>query len=174
MDFTRETKKCIIDTESTNFLPWIGKLILIGIMDINTKKIKIFQDNDEKTMLIQFLLYFNEKRYNEILGYNLPHDSRFLLAKCIQYQIPANILFGATHTDIMMILKGMTHHQNFNRPGRKSEWVKFLLEDEKPHQSVRELYLQNRIPEIIDHCKTDLEQTYEIWNRIKFVLTRNV
>lgn len=172
MDSEYKRKKCILDIETTSFHPWSGRIICIGIKNINSGEIKIFQNEKEEVTILQFLQYFKKNKFEEIIGYNISYDIRYIFGKCLRYRIPADYFFSATHTDIMMTLKGVKHQFNFNRPGRMDEWTRFLLDKNKllRNTSIRSLYIQGKIKEIVEYNQRDLELTYELWKRIKFVL----
>jgi len=163
-----ETKRCVIDIETTSFYPWTGKLICIGIKDIECHDTRIFQHWDERTQLIKFLRFFNNRQFDEIIGFNIGFDMRFLIAKCIQHQLPAQYLLDATTTDLMMILKGFGRKYNFNKPGTLDEWSRSLLGKGKTldNHQIPSLFREGRIQEIIDYNRNDVEITYELWKKI--------
>lgn len=172
MSSDHQNSKCIIDTESTGYNPWSARLICIGIKDLQSGETRVFYDDNEEEMLMKFLQYFNKMKYDEILGYNLPHDLRFIFAKCLRFKIPGNGLFSAIHNDLMSTLKGDGHPNNFNRPGRLNEWTRFLLGREKlpGNTSILALYREHKIQEILKCNRDHLEMTFEVWKRIQLVL----
>ena len=167
-----DQKTCIIDIETTDCNPWQGRIITIGAMDVDSKEIKVFHDENEEVLLMKFLQHFNANQYHQVIGYNLAYDKRYILGKCMKHRLPANAFYRATSTDLMMILKGFERSYNFNRPGTLNEWAQFLLGKGKLHFDVPVpiLYQQERIQDIIEYNKNDLELTYEIWKRLNFIL----
>ena len=168
--------KCVIDIECTSFNPWEGRLICIGVLDVNNGETKVFQDSHEETLLIEFLKYYNKKDFQEIIGYNITYDTRFIFAKCLKYSIPANQFFSAYQTDVMMILKSVKKGFNFNIPGTLDEWSKSVLGRKKlfHNTEIPELFQQGRISDIIEYNIVDLEITYELWKRIRSVLYNEI
>ncbi len=164
--------KCILDIETTSFQPWSGRIICIGVKDISNGEIQVFYDGNEESLLIQFFRHINKKQYDEIIGYNLAFDMRFIFARCLLYKLPTNGFFNKTHTDIMMTLKNVRKSYNFNQPGTLDDWSKALLGKNKlfDNTKVPELYNQGRLKELIEYNQNDLELTYELWKRIKIVL----
>jgi DNA polymerase elongation subunit (family B) len=171
-----QSNQCVIDIETTNFEPWSGKIICIGIKDIYSGETQVFQDEHEESMLIQFLQYFNKKSFREIIGFNIPYDMRYIFAKCVQYKIPTNRLFSIRQTDLMMILKSVTGGYNFNQPGTLDDWTQALLGRKKLFHNIQipELYRAGRIQDIIEYNINDLELTHELWKRITFVLAGGI
>ena len=109
-------KKCVIDIE-TNGDPWTGRIISIGIMNVESKEITVFYDENEEKLLFRFLQFFNKNGFTEIIGYNITFDLRYILAKCMKYLLPANGFFKASNTDLMVLLKQINNHFSYNRPG---------------------------------------------------------
>lgn len=166
-------KKCILDIETTSFIPWEkGKIICIGIKDVDSGEVVVFQDENEEALLIQFFQYFNKMNFREVIGFNISFDVRFLFSRCLLYSLPARNFFAITHVDLMMILKGVNKGYNFNQPGTLNEWSIYLFGKSKLFENTQipQLYRQGRIEEIIEYNKNDLELTYKLWQRIKLVL----
>ena len=176
MDTNCKHKKCILDIETTSFTPWEpGRIICIGIKDVESGAITVFHDKNEEALLIQFFQYFNKMNYREIIGYNISFDIRFIFSRCLLYKVPACNFFAITYVDLMMILKGVNKGYNFNQPGTLNEWSIFLFGKGKLFENTQVplLYQQGRIQEIIEYNENDLELTYTLWKRIKVVLDGN-
>lgn len=167
-----EYKKCVLDIETESYFPTDGRIICIGIKEIDSGEVKEFYDKSEEILLTKFLRYFNKKKFKEIIGYNIHFDARFIFAKCLKYRIHGGAFFSAFYTDLMMILKSVKRVYNFNRPGTLDEWARFLLGKGKllNNASIPALYRQGRIAEILEYNRNDVEITYELWRRITFVL----
>jgi uncharacterized protein YprB with RNaseH-like and TPR domain len=171
MTFKYEHKKCVLDIETTGFNPWSGKIICIGIKDVDSNDVTIFHDDHEETLLIRFLQYFNKNNFREVIGFNVGFDVRYIIARCLRYRIPADVFLTANYVDLMRVLNGFKRLANFGRPGTLDEWSRFLLGRGKllNNASVPALYHQGRITEILEYNKNDVEITYEIWKRINSV-----
>mgnify|MGYP006280974531 CR=1 FL=1 len=165
-------KECIIDIESTSFKPWQGKIICIGTKNIKTGEIKVFHDQNEKEILIRLFKYHNEEQFKKYIGFNLGFDIRFIFGKCLQYQLPTNGFFLTRQTDLLTILRDVGMPNTLNKAGTLDQWVKSVLGKQKtyPNHLIPDLYLSNRIQDIIEYNKNDLEITFELWQRIQKVL----
>lgn len=173
MGTTNENKKCIIDIETTSLNPWEGRIICIGLKDIQSGDAIVFQDDHEYTMLMRFFEYFNRRKFNEIIGFNIDFDLRFLTAKALKYKITsANGFFTATSTDVMAILNRYKRLNSTFRWGTLDEWSRFLLGKGKTINgaSIPELYRQRRIEEIVKYNENDVEITYELWQCIHTIM----
>jgi len=163
---------CILDIEATSFHPWSGRIICIGIKDTCNGDVQVFYDEDEESLLMQFFKHVNKKQYDEIIGYNLAFDMRFIFARCLLYKIQAYGFFDTVQTDLMMILKNVKKGYNYNQPGTLDDWATALLGKRKLFDNTRvpELYDQDRIRDLIEYNQNDLELTYELWERTEIVL----
>lgn len=161
---------CFIDTESSNFSPLSGRLIVIGLKDTTNKDSYVFHDDEETILIKSFLAFYNEKEYTTMIGYNLKHDTRYIFAKCLKYKIPAGRFFQSTQIDLMEYMKGNA----FNRPGKFQEWMTSLGRPSPRHPSIRDLYNQGKLDAIIDHNERDLESLDILWNRINLVLNKTI
>lgn len=166
-------KKCILDIETTSFIPWDdGRIICIGIKDTKSGETMVFHDENEKILLIRFLQYFKEMNYEEIVGFNIGFDARYIFIRCLRHKIPASGFFAANFVDLMEILHKFKRAYTFDRPGTLDEWARFLLGKGKllNSNSIPVLFRQGSIAEIIAYNKNDLELTFELWKRIMLVL----
>jgi len=168
-----KSKKCIIDIETTTFIPWdCGRIICIGIKNIQTKEIKIFQHKNEESLLMEFLRYFQRHLFEAIIGYNISYDIRFLFSRCLKYNLPAPQLFNCKKIDLMKILKSVNGGYDYNKPGTLDQWSRFLFSKSKTYSNteIPDLYKTGMIDEIIAYNQNDLELTYQLWKRINNII----
>jgi DNA polymerase elongation subunit (family B) len=167
--------KIVLDIETASLSPTEGRIICIGIMESNSGEYIAFCDPDEEEMVRRFISYSESNGFKEIIGYNLLFDIRFIFAKCLKYEIPARRFFSLRYTDLMMILKSAGRRiYNFNKPGTLDEWSNFLFDDRKVSDSstLPTLYQEGKIgiEEVVEHNRKDVELTYRLWKRIRYVL----
>jgi len=141
-------------------------------MDTETKEMRIFSDENEESLLVQFLQFFEENKYTELIGYNINFDIRFVLAKCMKYRLSATAFYRAFCTDLMMILKSFRKGYDFNEVGTLDQWGRFLLGQGKlaTEVSIPMLYKMGRVDEIIEYCENDLRLTFGVWERLHAVI----
>jgi DNA polymerase elongation subunit (family B) len=169
----KECKKCIIDIETKGYLPWDNsQIICIGLLDIQTKTKHVFHNLSEEKLIHSFINFFNTKNFDEIIGYNIAYDVRFLLSRCLKYQINAKNIFDARMIDLMRFVSLSIKDDNFNKPGKLGEWSAYLFKKTTLYQngSILELYSKGKIDEIIAHNHRDLDLTYSLWHRIVDIL----
>lgn len=166
-------KRCIIDVETNNYLPWNDSTIIcIGIMNLTNLTKHVFCNENESELVTSFIRYFNSRNFTEIIGYNIAFDLRFILSRCLKYQIPAKHLYYAKITDIMKIMSLSIKGENFNKPGKMGEWSWYLFNKKTLNKngSVKDLFTKGEIDEIVAHNHRDLDLTYQLWNRIQRVI----
>jgi len=165
-------KMCIIGIETESLDPKVGRIICIGIKDIESGEIKVFYCPNEEVMVKQFVSFFNKMKYNEIIGYNILFDIRFLFAKCLKYKISARGLFSTRFTDLMIIMKSTRNIFSLNNAGTFDEWCEFLFHKRKilNPEEIPLIYQGGGIDEIIKYNKDELEMVFRLWERIDYVL----
>jgi len=168
-------RRCVIDVETTND-QWTGQLVCIGILNIDSEnqEIQSFTGSYEEMVLKNFLRYFNNNQFDEIIGYNLCWDIRVVLSRCMKYRLRADAIYRARCTDLMMILKGFGKGYNYNEVGSLDMWSKFLGGPGKikTEASIEDLYKMGRWSEIIEYNIRDLKLTYDLWDRLNIVIGR--
>jgi DNA polymerase elongation subunit (family B) len=172
----KKGKKTILDIETTAFIPWEpGRIIVIGHKDLQTNKTTTYYDQDEKTLLKEYIENFEKEKYTEIIGFNVNYDLRFILSRLLQYNISAPLFMHAKPTDLMAILKGPLLELNFNKCGTLNQWSQLILQKTKLfyNTEIPNLYQQGRIQDILRYNENDLELTYELYQRIQNVMGGN-
>jgi DNA polymerase elongation subunit (family B) len=166
----------VLDIETEDLDPKLGRIICIGAKDVSSKETKVFHNKHEEVMLKDFLNYFCERGFREIIGYNILFDIRFLFAKCLKYKLNANGLFSCKFTDLMLIMKSVRKMFSYNKPGKLGEWTFYLFGEGKIElpDKIDELYRQGRIKEIAEYNEKDVDITYKLWKRIRSVLDDGV
>lgn len=168
----KKMKKCIIDIETTTFLPWEkGRIICIGHKDLQTKKNHIIHDKEEKILVKKYIDFFEKEEYTNIIGYNVNYDIRFILSRLLKYKIPAPFFLKAKSIDIMAFLKGPNLRLNYNKPGTLNQWSKFVLDRTKHfhNKQIPDLFLIGRTEDILCYNKNDLELTFELYQRLQHI-----
>ena len=166
-------KTCVLDIETEGLEPWNDRLVCIGVRDIDSHKTIVFLEEDERTMLERFILWYKRGGFREVIGFNVTFDLRFLFARCLKYELSAGELFHSTFTDIMDNLKSVKRMYSYNKPGKLNEWVQCVLGTSKLEKgdAVKEMYENREFTKIIQYCKQDVNLTYDLWVRIQKVLS---
>jgi DNA polymerase III epsilon subunit-like protein len=165
-------KKCVLDIETESLDPKTGRIICIGMLDVETKEKNVFAYLNEESMVKNFISYFNKNGFTEVIGFNVLFDVRFIFAKCLKYRISSRKFFSAKITDLMAIMKSPKYIFNLNRPGTLDEWCQFLFKMKKKlrAEEVPLIYQGGGLDEIVQYNKEDLEMTFRLWERIDYVM----
>jgi uncharacterized protein YprB with RNaseH-like and TPR domain len=165
-------KICVLDIETTGLLPWEDKLVCIGIRDVDRGKTTVFFDEDEEILLKRFVTYYERNGFHQIIGYNTSFDWRFLFGRCLKYRIPAPKLFNSHIVDLMDNLRSVRRMYSYNKPGKLDQWLQMVFGIGKLEkgESVKDLFEKREFTRIIQYNKQDVDMTYRLWERIRFVL----
>lgn len=165
-------KRCIIDIETEGLEPWKDRIICIGARDTENHKTIVFFNEDERTILEEFVKYYQRNGFQEIIGFNVNFDIRFIFAKCLKYEIPAPVLFNSEFTDIMDNVRAVRRMYSYNKPGKLDEWLQFIFGIGKLEkgESIKDLFEGREFTRIIAYNKQDVDMTFELWKRIRMVL----
>jgi len=170
------TEKILLDIEVTNLDHTKGRIICIGTLDLRVPNAepKIFYDEDEEKMVKDFIDYFNSEGFNQIVGYNISFDVRYIFAKCLRYLIPCDRFAFSDYLDIMQILKQvkLTYVYTLNKPGKLDDWTYFLFGEKKPmsYEDLLRAYARKDIETVINYNKYDLMIEALLYQGIRYIL----
>lgn len=167
-------KSVVIDIETTGVMPFDSRIICIAAASLMApENIVVFYDKDEKKMLEKFINWFNGNGFNQIIGYNVAFDYRFLFAKAMRHRIKAPTFSEAGLYDLMNVMKQVKREFvfNFNKPGTLGEWVKYLFDREKlmTYEEILTAYEAGQIEPIINHCKNDVDLVLLLYTLDQYV-----
>jgi DNA polymerase elongation subunit (family B) len=160
-------KSIVLDIETTGSV-LAGKCVLIGCYNLLNGEMKTFYDDREDVLIKKFLDYFHTFDFQNVIGYNIYWDLRYLYAKCLKYNI--KISTKDIHVnDLMLILKNPVNDQfNYNKVHKLNDWSRLILGEEKilKKGSVGTLYSEGRLLELIEYNRQDVHLALELWKRI--------
>lgn len=165
----------IVDIETTGANPWDSRLICIGYKDpyLPTEKPTVIFDESEERMLLDFLAFFTQGGYNQIIAYNTAFDFRYIFAKCLYHRISCREWCDADLVDIMQILGQVKEAFVYGnqRTGRLEDWTIFLFGLEKPldFEELLAAYDAKEYGLIIEYNEFDVEVEFIIWSLIELV-----
>lgn len=165
----------VIDIETTGANPWDSRIICISVKDLTLpdSEIKTFYDEDEEKMVRDFIEWYEQNAFNEVIGFLVAFDFRFIFAKCLRYIIPAPNFFNSRLYDIANILKQVKGEfvYNMNKQGSLNDWSKFLfgLEKTMTISEVFDAYKKKQIDKIIEYNRNDVLLETLIYSAIVYV-----
>jgi len=134
--YSTETKPLIIDIETSGSKPWNSELICIGYIDpLNASTgAKVIIGKTEPEMLIDFLDVYTRGGYDELIGYNVAFDYRFIFSRMLYYRISSQEFVNAKLYDIMQVMQQVKQEfvYGYNKSGKLNDWTTYLLGMSKP------------------------------------------
>jgi len=164
-------KACVIDVELNSTDMWSGRVLCISALDIDRPDdVKVFYNQREEELIINFLKFFNKYKFQKIISYNAPYDHQVVVSRALKYRLPVSLFYNAKLVDIMQILKGKKY--NYNKLGSLQDWSKYILNKEKLQKeaSISELDKEGKLEQIIEYNITDTILAYELFKRLDFCL----
>ena len=169
-------KELLINIETTDLLPWLGRIYSIAFLDLSNPdaEIQVAILNDEATLINGFIDFFETGGYTKLTGYNIAFDFRYIFAKMMKYRRPSKVFKNVELRDIMQIMKQVQEAFvfGFNKPGKLDEWGKFLLGRGK--YGSQDLMLNKFISGDFDYCRAfqvrQIELSFDIYNLARFCM----
>jgi len=171
-------RSMVLDMETTGALPWDSRIICIGAKDaaLFDQEPVVFFHEDEKVMVTDFLNWFTAGGFNEIIGYNVSFDFRFIFSRCLFYQIQAPDFFAADLYDMMNVMKQVKQAYvfGFNKTGPLEDWMQFLWNEHKAMtiEELLEAYARKEYEPILDYNRQDVEYEFTLWLLVQYVLAQ--
>jgi len=151
-----EAKPLVINIETTGIYPFNSRITNIGCLDPSDPDNPVFFfDVDEEKMLKEFLSWFESRGYNQLVGYNVSFDYRFLFAKCLRYRIQVPVWPSLDLLDLAQIMQQVKQAFVFgyNKPGTLDAWTEYLF-------GIRPPMTQKEAMEAFEKKKYDLVRGY--------------
>ncbi|GAG58975.1 unnamed protein product [marine sediment metagenome] len=101
-------KRLIVNIETNGFRPWEHKILAIGLHDPLVPNVEptVLMDPDEKMMVASLFMVIKEGGYNELVGYGLSFDYRFLLIKAMKYNLDCKEFYDIDLYDLKQLHSG--------------------------------------------------------------------
>ena len=99
----RPGKSLILNIETEGYRPWEHKIICIGIQDplVPNSLPVVIMHPDEAFMIASLFMVIKEGNYDELVGYGLSFDFRFLLIKAMKHNINCKEFYDCKLLDLM-------------------------------------------------------------------------
>lgn len=163
-----EMVPAILDIETTGTMPFDSQLICISIIDIrDVENVITFAGEDERQVITDFINYFEASDINQLIGYNVSFDYRFLFAKAMFYHLAAKALHDAELMDMMNVMKQVKLEFvfGFNTPGRLEQWTEYFFGIPKllSYEDQLKLWERRELQPIIDNNQNDARVTLMLY-----------
>jgi len=157
-----ENRPVVIDVETTGTNPVKSRIICISAAGLdNPDEIVTFYRKDEKEMVREFIDWFENKGYNQIVGYMVGFDFKFIWSRMLRYRIKSKAFYEADLMDLAQILAQGKEAFVYgkHKAGKLDDWAKYLLGMQKlmSYDELLKAYEQGRIEDVIEHNRKDVE-----------------
>lgn len=120
-----------LDIETTDLNPWDGRIISIGVLDLNEAKPEpiIFIGENERNTLEQFLAWIAGKGFTREVVFDGAFDLRWIYAQAMRHRIPIVEYLEPEIYDMGQVLQQVFQKFVFgrNKQGTLDQWGKHLL-----------------------------------------------
>jgi len=98
-----EKKRLVVNIETTGFDPFLDRIIAIGVQDPNDYEANplIIMFDDERQILDLLFTIIVEGSYEEIIGYGLSFDFRFIMVRAMYHGLTCKEFYDMTLYDLM-------------------------------------------------------------------------
>ena len=159
-------KELLLNIETTDLYPWNGRIYSIAIQDLSIPGSLpiILIDNDEETLILQFLDLFNQLNPEKLIGFKLTFDHRFIFTKMMLYRIQNKAFKNIEMHDVKQIMDQVQEAFVYfpSKVGTLDDWGKMLLGIGK--LGSQELMLRKYIAGDFDYVKAFQLRQMEITN----------
>lgn len=135
-------KSMILNIETTGTKPWQSRICDICVMVPGDPTLPVmhFLDEDEATLLRGFVNWFASAGIEEIVGYNVMFDLRFIFVACMRYRIKIPIMTMITTFDLMQTMEQIWQKFAYgnNPTGTLENWALYLFNREMPMTQTEE------------------------------------
>jgi len=133
----------VLNVETTGLTPWDSRISDIALKIPGDPSLPVlhFIDADEETLMKEFLETWEKYRFNEIIGYNVSFDIRFLFAVALRYRLKWPLLIDVEIYDLMNTMEQVFSKYVYgnNKPGTLNEWGFYLFGEKPPMTQAEEL-----------------------------------
>ena len=164
--FSAPQKELIINIETTTANPWEGRIICIGVLDPNVSEpqaLNFIQETEQDT-INEFVDWYEAQGFEELVGYNVGFDYRFLYVVCQKYRRQAPNFMQAALYDLMNQQEQVkaAFVPGYRQSGSLEDWATYLfgMAPYAPQEKVWEWFEQGNVDEIVNYNSDKLVKSY--------------
>lgn len=164
-----EVKPLLLNIETTGIKPWEARIISITIKDptFPEEEPTVIMYEDEKEILNYFFSAFLADTYNQIIGYNVSFDYRFIITRAMFHHLSCKEFVDAELYDMMSVMKQIKQKFVFgyNPTGTLSDWSEFFFNYPKPYtdEENQENYARGDWEKVREFSAAQVKRLYMLW-----------
>ena len=168
-------KELLINIETTDVLPWKGRIFSIAMLDLNDPLAipLILIENNEAALIEQFLDLFEKGNFAKLVGFKLTFDYRFIFAKMLLYRLRSKKFVDIDLRDVKQILDQVKEKFVYfpDRRGTLSDWGKHLLGRGKfgKQETILREFIAGNFDYVRDFQTRQIELTRDLYALARFV-----
>lgn len=124
-------KELLVNIETTDVLPWKGRIFSIAMLDLTdpAAEIIVLTDINEERLVFTFLEFFENKNYTRFTGFKTIFDYRWIFAKLLLYRLRSKKYSETKLKDIKQLLDQVKEEFVYfpDKRGTLDDWGKLLL-----------------------------------------------
>jgi len=168
-----EKRRLILNIETTGLKPWEHRIIAIGYQDPEepTSFPSVIMLDDETRMIEAILGVIQDGGYNELVGYGLSFDYRFILLRAMKHGIPIKEFYDASLYDLMQAMaQGKFAFVYFpQKPPKLSDLADFLWSYPKPFTDLEmiKFYAAGEHEKVVEFTKSQINRILALYYQFR-------
>lgn len=162
-------RRLVMNIETTGYRPWEHRIIAIGLQNplVPNELPVVIMHPDEKIMLTSLFTVIKEMDYNELIGYGLSFDYRFLLIKAMKYNIDCKEFYDMDLYDLMQAAAQGKFEFMYKpqSPPKLSDLADYLWSYPKPFTDVEMIkyYAQGQFDKVIEFTSSQITRILALY-----------
>lgn len=165
-----DKKRLILNIETLGLKPWEKRIITIGIQDPLEPDIPpiIIMEEDEEMMINTLMQFITAGGYDELVGYNLSFDYRFIVLRAMFYGIALKEFADMTIYDLMQAMAQVKFAFVYNaqKPPSLSDIADFFFSYPKPFSDLEmmKFYTSGRLDKVLEFASGQITRTLLLYS----------
>ena len=169
------TKPLILNIETLGLNPFKNRIISIGLQDPEDLSAAplIIMENDEAQMLNKFFAVVKAGGYNELVGYSLSFDYRFILIKAMKHGLTCKEFYNMDLYDLMQVMaQGKQKYVYFpQKPPKLSDVADYFWGYPKPFTDLEMMkyYAAGRYDKVVEFATSQIIRTMALYSLFRYI-----
>lgn len=166
-------KAVMLNIETSGLNPWESRILAIGVRDLSVAETDpiVFFNLDERQMLLDFLAYFEENVFEEMWGFNVAFDFRFIFAGMLRYRLQSSEYVKVELRDLRQIVAQVKEAFVYSpqQSGKLEDWTRYLLNMEKlyPQEELLKRWEEGKYADVVEFAKHMIDLEFLLWLLIR-------
>ena len=169
-----EKKELLINIETTDLVPWKGRIYSIAFQDLSVPGSEAFvMTNDNEAELIRdFVLFFDAGNFDRLIGFKLSFDYRYIFNKIMLYRFQSKKWADIPLRDVKQLMDQVKESFVYfpDKKGTLNDYGKELLGKGKlgPQKDVLKMFLAKNFAYVEAFQKRQIEVSKGLYDLFRF------